>query len=74
MMPAPLHPDVTAVTDGISPRLRLLTTSLRASNVCITRPGVVEYFRTIAPEKLELAFVHALEVGVAELISRRRPR
>ena len=74
MMPAPLRPDLTAVTDDVSQRLRLLTTSLRVSDLCITRPSVVAYFRTFEPDKLELAFVHALDVGVAELLARRRPR
>jgi hypothetical protein len=37
----------------------------------IDRPAIVEYLRTIAPDKLEIALVHALEVGVIELAMRR---
>ena len=74
MMSAPLDHDVSPVTESASQRLRLLSTSVRVSDVCLTRPSVVAYFRTIAPDKLEVAFVHALEVGVAELLARRRPR
>ena len=73
MMPAPHDPDIVAVTEHVSQRVRLLPTSLRVTDICVTRPSVVAYFRTIAPDKLELALVHALEVGVAELLARRRP-
>ena len=75
MMPAPLHDQLTPLMDDVSPqRVRLRTTSVRVSDVVLTRPTVVAYFRTIAPDKLERALVHALEVGVAELLARRRPR
>jgi hypothetical protein len=66
--------DVTPLSQDVSQRIRLLTTSLRVSDLSITRPDVVAYFRTIAPEKLELAFAHALDVGIAEIQARRRPR
>ncbi len=37
----------------------------------IERPAVVDYLKAIAPDKLEIALVHALEVGVIELALRR---
>jgi hypothetical protein len=37
----------------------------------IERPSIVDYLRTITPEKQEIALVHALEVGVTELAARR---
>jgi len=32
---------------------------------------IVAYLRAIAPDKQEIALLHALEVGVTELASRR---
>ena len=37
----------------------------------IDRPAILEYLRTIAPDKQEIALVHALEVGVIELAMLR---
>jgi hypothetical protein len=37
----------------------------------IERPSIVDYLKTITPEKQEIALVHALEVGVTELAARR---
>jgi len=37
----------------------------------IERPSIVDYLKTIAPDKQEIALVHALEVGVTELAVRR---
>jgi hypothetical protein len=37
----------------------------------IERPAIVAYLKAIAPDKQEIALVHALEVGVTELASRR---
>jgi hypothetical protein len=74
MMPAPIRSDLTPLAEDVSKRIRLLSTSLRVSDVSFTRASVVAYFRTVAPEKLELALAHALEVGVAELLHRRMPR
>ena len=37
----------------------------------IERPSIVDYLKAIAPDKQEIALVHALEVGVTELAMRR---
>ena len=65
--------DVTPVAMNVSQRVRLLAASVRVSDLCITQPGIVAYLRGMAPDKVELALVHALDVGVGEL-ARRRPR
>ena len=44
---------------------------VRIHDVSINRAAVVKYLETIAPEKQEIALVHALEVGITELIARR---
>jgi hypothetical protein len=46
-------------------------TMMHIHNLRIDRSGVVAYLRTIPPEKQEIALIHALEVGVTELIARR---
>jgi hypothetical protein len=74
MMPAPIRSEFAPLTEDVSQRIRLLSSSLRVSDVSFTQSSVVAYFRSIAPEKLELALAHALEVGVAELLARRTPR
>jgi hypothetical protein len=45
--------------------------TVRLHEVTIDRPAIAAYLEHIAPEKLEIAFVHALEVGVTELVARR---
>ncbi|HJZ71238.1 MAG TPA: hypothetical protein VKE51_05825 [Vicinamibacterales bacterium] len=44
---------------------------VRVHGLCIERATIVAYLARIAPEKQEIALVHALEVGVTELIARR---
>jgi hypothetical protein len=45
--------------------------TVRVHEVTIVRPAIAAYLEHIAPDKLEIALVHALEVGVTELVSRR---
>jgi hypothetical protein len=51
--------------------IQVLSTKMRIQDVSIDRPAVVAYFSAIPPDKQEIALVHALEVGVAELAARR---
>jgi hypothetical protein len=52
-------------------RVQLLATTMRIRDLSIERPSIVAYLQTIAPDKLEIALVHALEVGVKEIRGRR---
>ena len=63
----PLEP-VAAPTDR---PVEVLSTSVRIHELTIERPAIAEYLEHIAPDKLEIALVHALEVGVTELVARR---
>ena len=45
--------------------------AVRIDEMTIERQSIVDYLRTIHPSKQEIALVHALEVGVAELVARR---
>jgi len=51
--------------------VQVLASRVRVHNINIERPSVVAYFRNIPSEKQEIALVHALEVGIAELTARR---
>lgn len=46
-------------------------TMMRIHELSIDRPAILAYLQTIPPGKQEIALVHALEVGVTELIARR---
>jgi hypothetical protein len=45
--------------------------SVRIDEMTIDRQTIVDYLRAIHPSKQEIALVHALEVGVTELVARR---
>ena len=47
------------------------STAITIQELRIERPSVVAYLKAIAPDKQEIALVHALEVGVTELALRR---
>jgi len=51
--------------------VEVLGTTMRIHELCIERPSIVAYLGKIAPEKQEIALLHALEVGITELIARR---
>jgi hypothetical protein len=51
--------------------IQVLSMKMRIQDVSIERPAIVAYFNAIPPDKQEIALVHALEVGVAELAARR---
>jgi hypothetical protein len=51
--------------------IEVLSATMQIHELCIERPAVIAYLQTISPEKQEIAFVHALEVGVTELLARR---
>ena len=45
--------------------------AVHVDDLTIERRVVVEYLQGIAPEKQSIALLHALEVGVTELLARR---
>jgi hypothetical protein len=51
--------------------VQVLSSRIRIHSLSIERPSIVAYFKSIPAEKQEIALVHALEVGIAELTSRR---
>ena len=63
----PLEPIATMTERPIE----VLSTTVRVHELKIERPAIAAYLEHIAPDKLEIALVHALEVGVTELAARR---
>ena len=59
------------VGDSIEQTVEVLATEMRIHDLCIERPSVIAYLQTIPAGKQTIALVHALEVGVTEMIARR---
>ena len=64
-----ISPDVERVADAQP--VHIDGTLVRIDELTIDRQSIVDYLRSIHPSKQEIALVHALEVGVTELVARR---
>lgn len=71
MNPKPLGALVTVATP-VQAHLELQTSKIVIHELAVERPDILDYIRTIAPDKQEIALVHAIEVGVMEIMARRR--
>jgi hypothetical protein len=71
MDPKPLE-TLAAVATPVQPHVELQSSKMLIHELAVERPDILDYIRTIAPDKQEIALVHALEVGVTEIVSRRR--
>ena len=63
--------DVAPLAAAIDRTIEVLETSISIHELSIERPAIIAYLQKILPDKQEIALVHALEVGVTELIARR---
>jgi hypothetical protein len=54
------------------PAVEVLAEGLRINELLVSRPDVVAYIEGIAPDKREVALVHAIEIGITEILARRR--
>ena len=52
-------------------QVQVLATSMTIHDLSIERASIVSYLKTIAPDKQAIALIHALEVGVTEMLARR---
>ena len=71
-------PEPNSHNDGFEPvagtketSVQVLSMRMRIKDVSIEKPAVVAYFKSIPADKQEIALIHALEVGIAELAMRR---
>jgi hypothetical protein len=53
-------------------RVELLGSTVHIDDLAVPLNEAAEYLREIPSEKRELAFVHAVQVGMAEIIARRK--
>jgi len=71
-MPEPnAHDELEPVAGTKETSVQVLSMRMRIHDVSIDRPAVVAYFKNIPADKQEIALIHALEVGIAELAMRR---
>jgi hypothetical protein len=71
-MPDPnAHDELEPVAGTKETSVQVLSMRMRIHDLNIEKPAVVAYFKSIPADKQEIALVHALEVGIAELAARR---
>ena len=71
-MPEPnAYGELEPVAGTTDAPVQVLQMRMKIRNVSIDRPSIVHYFRNIPADKQEIALVHAIEVGIAELSARR---
>jgi hypothetical protein len=58
----------------ITQTVLVLSNTMRIRELTIERAAVIAYMQQIAPDKREIALIHALEVGITEMRARRVPR
>lgn len=51
--------------------VQVLATTMTIHDLTIERPAIIAYLQNIPADKQEIALVHALEVGITEVVSRR---
>jgi hypothetical protein len=64
--------DVVPIAASVATRIDVRATTVLVRDLNITRATVVAYLQEIAGDKHEVALLHALDVGVAEILARRR--
>jgi hypothetical protein len=65
------YEDVMPIAAAPLPNVQVVADAMQIHELSIERPAIVAYLRSIAPEKQAIALIHALEVGVTEVLSRR---
>jgi hypothetical protein len=51
--------------------VHVLSDTMEIHELSIEHPAIVAYLQTIDPGKQEIALVHAIDVGITELVARR---
>ena len=65
------EPNLQPVAGTNETAVQVLSSQMRIRDISIEKAAVVAYFKNIPADKQEIALVHALEVGIAELAHRR---
>ncbi len=69
-----MNPPATAAKprEKVGPAVEVLAEGMRIKEILVSRPDVVAYIEGIAPDKREVALIHAIEIGITEILARRR--
>lgn len=63
---------IRPVGASLDRNVEVLATKMRIRDLSIDREEVLAYMQSIPPEKREIALIHAIEVGVTEIMARRK--
>ena len=65
------HTELEPVAARARRSVQVQAKTLHIQDLSIERPAIIAYLRNIAPEKQEIALLHAIEVGITEMAARR---
>jgi hypothetical protein len=65
------EPLIAPTGQATNRRVEVLEKSMRIRDLSIERPEIISYLMGIAPDKQEIALVHAMQVGITEILARR---
>ena len=66
------YDDIVPLMESHHQTVEIHDNEVRIHDVTVARPTVAGYLSALSAAKRELALIHALEVGVAEILARRR--
>lgn len=64
-------PLVAPIGQPTTRRVEVLERTMRIHDLSIERPDIVDYLAGIPADKQEIALVHAVQVGITEILARR---
>ena len=71
MNPKPLG-GIVSVGTSLQSQVELQPSKLLIHELAVSRQEILDYIRAISPDKREIAVMHAIEVGVMEIMARKR--
>ena len=66
------YDDIVPLMDAHQQSVEIHENEVRIHDVTVARAAVAGYLSALSAAKRELALIHALELGVAEILARRR--
>lgn len=63
---------IVSVATNLQSQVELQPSKLLIHELAVSRPEILDYMRAISPDKREIAVMHAIEVGVMEIVARKR--
>jgi hypothetical protein len=66
--------DLLPLAGAVGRRIEVRATTVHIHDVSVNCSTIAEYLQAIDGSKQEIALIHALQVGVAEILARRRAK